>query len=66
MYLFAVLFHCVFVVMIDITTHVKVSGTELKVRPPEHAPQALLRVVLTLEAWFSPTKNTAETYEIVM
>jgi len=34
------------------------------VHPPEHAPQASLRVVLTLEAWLSLKQNTVEICEI--
>lgn len=47
MYLFAVLFPCVFVVMIDITTHVKVSGTELKVRIENALTEEGLKKLIT-------------------
>ena len=47
MYLFVVLFPCVFVVMIDMTTQAQVSGTELKVRIEKALTEKGLKKLIT-------------------
>ena len=47
MYLFVVLFPCVFVVMIDMTTQAQVSGTELKVQIEKALTEKGLKKLIT-------------------
>jgi len=47
MYLFFVLFPCVFVVMLGMETHVKVGGTELKVRLEKALTEKSLKKLIT-------------------